>query len=164
MALLLLSLFASVLFFSCVSFLSLISRFLYRRCLSVFLTGYSRNLIISRLPLVISFSSLSSSSGASRSFLLLFLLSVLFVLFVFRSVRLLAPRLFSSFRILVGLRWWNEIREDGSNEWRFESKAVGKKCKGRKMHGNVFSFMLSSLLSHLPVIYLRCPPCRTNLQ
>lgn len=24
-------------------------------------------------------------------------------------------------RILVGLRWWNEIKEDGSNEWIFES-------------------------------------------
>jgi len=24
-------------------------------------------------------------------------------------------------RLLVGLRWWNEVREDGSNEWIFES-------------------------------------------
>jgi len=22
----------------------------------------------------------------------------------------------------VGLRWWNEVKEDGSNEWIFESK------------------------------------------
>jgi hypothetical protein len=27
-------------------------------------------------------------------------------------------------RLLVGLRWWNEIREDGSNEWIFESNPV----------------------------------------
>src|SRR3989338_7376649 len=24
-------------------------------------------------------------------------------------------------RLLVGLRWWNQIKEDGSNEWIFES-------------------------------------------
>eukprot|EP01096_Ripella_sp_DP13-Kostka_P007651 TRINITY_DN2806_c0_g1_i1.p1 TRINITY_DN2806_c0_g1~~TRINITY_DN2806_c0_g1_i1.p1 ORF type:complete len:253 (+),score=108.42 TRINITY_DN2806_c0_g1_i1:38-760(+) len=24
-------------------------------------------------------------------------------------------------RLLVGLRWWNEVREDGTNEWIFES-------------------------------------------
>lgn len=24
-------------------------------------------------------------------------------------------------RLLVGLRWWNEVKEDGSEEWKFES-------------------------------------------
>ena len=24
-------------------------------------------------------------------------------------------------RFLVGLRWWHEVQEDGSGEWRFES-------------------------------------------
>jgi hypothetical protein len=24
-------------------------------------------------------------------------------------------------RLLVGLRWWNNVSEDGSNEWMFES-------------------------------------------
>ena len=24
-------------------------------------------------------------------------------------------------RLLVGLRWWNEVREDGANDWKFES-------------------------------------------
>eukprot|EP00518_Triparma_eleuthera_P013265 CAMPEP_0182486154 /NCGR_PEP_ID=MMETSP1319-20130603/46525_1 /TAXON_ID=172717 /ORGANISM="Bolidomonas pacifica, Strain RCC208" /LENGTH=153 /DNA_ID=CAMNT_0024688213 /DNA_START=1 /DNA_END=458 /DNA_ORIENTATION=+ len=24
-------------------------------------------------------------------------------------------------RLLVGLRWWNNVREDGTNEWRYES-------------------------------------------
>lgn len=23
---------------------------------------------------------------------------------------------------MVGLRWWNEVKEDGTNEWRFESR------------------------------------------
>ena len=25
------------------------------------------------------------------------------------------------YRILVGLRWWNEVKEDGNEEWIFES-------------------------------------------
>ena len=29
-------------------------------------------------------------------------------------------------RLLVGLRWWNEVREDGSEVWVFESKNEGK--------------------------------------
>lgn len=29
-------------------------------------------------------------------------------------------------RILVGLRWWNEQKEDGSSEWRFESHPDGR--------------------------------------
>lgn len=28
---------------------------------------------------------------------------------------------FGSGRLLVGLRWWNSVREDGTNEWVFES-------------------------------------------
>ena len=27
-------------------------------------------------------------------------------------------------RLLVGLRWWNEVKEDGTNVWVFESKPV----------------------------------------
>ena len=27
-----------------------------------------------------------------------------------------------TFRLLVGLRWWSEIKDDGSEEWLFESK------------------------------------------
>jgi len=30
-------------------------------------------------------------------------------------------------RILVGLRWWNEVKEDGSEVWIFESDHEGKK-------------------------------------
>ncbi|KAJ3334352.1 Golgi apparatus membrane protein TVP23 A [Blyttiomyces sp. JEL0837] len=33
-----------------------------------------------------------------------------------------APSLNVTGRLLVGLRWWNEIREDGTEEWIFESK------------------------------------------
>ncbi len=27
-------------------------------------------------------------------------------------------------RLLVGLRWWNDVKEDGSTVWIFESKPV----------------------------------------
>ena len=30
-------------------------------------------------------------------------------------------------RILVGLRWWNEVKEDGTEEWKFESSQEEKK-------------------------------------
>jgi len=30
-------------------------------------------------------------------------------------------------RILVGLRWWNQINPDGTNRWRFESIPTGKR-------------------------------------
>jgi hypothetical protein len=29
-------------------------------------------------------------------------------------------------RILVGLRWWNEVKEDGNEVWIFESKNESK--------------------------------------
>ncbi|CEO98341.1 unnamed protein product (mitochondrion) [Plasmodiophora brassicae] len=29
-------------------------------------------------------------------------------------------------RLLVGLRWWHEVQEDGSDRWVFESKAAGR--------------------------------------
>ena len=32
----------------------------------------------------------------------------------------------SLFRILVGLRWWNMSKDDGTEEWIFESVDVSK--------------------------------------
>ena len=29
-------------------------------------------------------------------------------------------------RLVVGLRWWNKVEEDGSSTWLFESKKVGR--------------------------------------
>jgi hypothetical protein len=31
-------------------------------------------------------------------------------------------------RVLVGLRWWNEVKEDGTEVWIFESKNESKFC------------------------------------
>jgi hypothetical protein len=52
----------------------------------------------------------------SKSFVLAFVMVVLLLAFDFWTVKNVSGRL------LVGLRWWNEVREDGSNEWRFESR------------------------------------------
>ncbi|EGC29330.1 hypothetical protein DICPUDRAFT_93170 [Dictyostelium purpureum] len=51
----------------------------------------------------------------SLSFVLTFIIVVLASAFDFWTVKNVTGRL------LVGLRWWNEIKEDGSNNWIFES-------------------------------------------
>jgi len=50
------------------------------------------------------------------SFILGFILSVLALSFDFWTVQNVTGRL------LVGLRWWNEVKDDGTNVWIFESK------------------------------------------
>ncbi|KAI8919064.1 hypothetical protein PhCBS80983_g04667 [Powellomyces hirtus] len=52
----------------------------------------------------------------TTNFVLPFVIIVLLLAFDFWTVKNVTGRL------LVGLRWWNEIREDGSNEWVFESR------------------------------------------
>ena len=52
----------------------------------------------------------------SKSFVVSFVIVVLLLAFDFWTVKNVSGRL------LVGLRWWNEVREDGTNEWRFESR------------------------------------------
>lgn len=54
----------------------------------------------------------------SANFVLIFIICVLLLAFDFWTVKNVSGRL------LVGLRWWNEILEDGSSEWRFESADV----------------------------------------
>lgn len=48
-------------------------------------------------------------------FVLSFVMLVLLLSFDFWTVKNVTGRL------MVGLRWWNNIKEDGSNEWVFES-------------------------------------------
>lgn len=38
-------------------------------------------------------------------------------------------------RILVGLRWWNEVKEDGSEEWKYESS---QEVKSKSIDTTVF--------------------------
>ena len=52
----------------------------------------------------------------TNSFILTFVTCVLLCAFDFWAVKNVTGRL------LVGLRWWNEVLEDGSTKWVFESK------------------------------------------
>lgn len=52
------------------------------------------------------------------NFTLVFVVTILLLAFDFWTVKNVSGRL------LVGLRWWNEIQEDGSNKWVFESASV----------------------------------------
>ncbi len=48
----------------------------------------------------------------------LFLTVILLLAFDFWTVKNVTGRL------LVGLRWWNKIEEDGTSTWMFESRKV----------------------------------------
>ena len=52
---------------------------------------------------------------ATSSFILSFILVVLFLVFDFWTVKNITGRL------MVGLRWWNKINDDGTSEWVYES-------------------------------------------
>ncbi|KAJ2836874.1 Golgi apparatus membrane protein tvp23 [Coemansia erecta] len=54
----------------------------------------------------------------TNNFILIFVLCVLILAIDFWMIKNISGRL------LVGLRWWNEVLEDGSNEWIFESRDV----------------------------------------
>ncbi|KAI7833243.1 Golgi apparatus membrane protein tvp-23 [Kickxella alabastrina] len=53
------------------------------------------------------------------NFILIFVLCVLTLSVDFWTVKNISGRL------LVGLRWWNEVNEDGTNQWIFESREQG---------------------------------------
>ena len=65
--------------------------------------------------------------GAIIAYLLGALTSISYVTIFIATTLLLAADFWTvknvSGRILVALRWWNEINEDGSNKWIFESGA-----------------------------------------
>eukprot|EP01080_Neovahlkampfia_damariscottae_P007997 gene7997-12462_t len=53
---------------------------------------------------------------ATNSFVIIFIVCIIFFAFDFWVVKNICGRL------MVGLRWWNDVKEDGSSEWRFETK------------------------------------------
>ncbi|KAJ1722695.1 Golgi apparatus membrane protein tvp23 [Coemansia erecta] len=53
------------------------------------------------------------------NFILIFVICVLTLAVDFWTVKNISGRL------LVGLRWWNEVNEDGTNQWIFESREQG---------------------------------------
>ncbi|EPZ31668.1 DUF846-domain-containing protein [Rozella allomycis CSF55] len=70
-------------------------------------------------------------SYAIKNFILVFVITVLLLSFDFWTVKNVTGRL------LVGLRWWNTIKPDGSNDWVFESKPLIPEC-----FGGVCTFLL----------------------
>lgn len=54
-------------------------------------------------------------SWFTSSFIFTFVICIILLAFDFWTVKNISGRL------LVGLRWWSYVREDGSNEWIFES-------------------------------------------
>lgn len=60
---------------------------------------------------------LASLVFSKTTFVVPFIIAVIFLALDFWTTKNVSGRL------LVGLRWWNEIKEDGSNVWIFESAA-----------------------------------------
>lgn len=60
--------------------------------------------------------------GFKASFVVRFIITVLLVGADFWTVKNVTGRL------LVGLRWWNSIDEDGNSVWHFESLDVEVRC------------------------------------
>eukprot|EP01133_Synstelium_polycarpum_P004337 gene4337-5064_t len=56
-----------------------------------------------------------------NGFIISFIFCTLFLSFDFWTVKNISGRL------LVGLRWWNKVNDDGSNEWYFEAAPVEQK-------------------------------------
>mmetsp|Transcript_7216 Transcript_7216/g.10621 ORF Transcript_7216/g.10621 Transcript_7216/m.10621 type:complete len:227 (+) Transcript_7216:48-728(+) len=60
--------------------------------------------------------SITSSWVLNTNFVTRFIITVILLAIDFWMVKNISGR------ILVGLRWWNEVNEDGESSWRFESK------------------------------------------
>ncbi|RKP14370.1 hypothetical protein BJ684DRAFT_384, partial [Piptocephalis cylindrospora] len=54
------------------------------------------------------------------NFVFILVIQVLLISFDFWTVKNVSGR------ILVGLRWWNEVREDGTSTWVYESRQSGR--------------------------------------
>jgi hypothetical protein len=77
-----------------------------------------------------------------NNFVLVFILCILLNAFDFWTVKNITGRK------LVGLRWWNEIKEDGSSSWRFENKSETK-----KVH-RIDKLIFWSAMYFLPIIWI----------
>ncbi|KCV73418.1 hypothetical protein H696_00955 [Fonticula alba] len=72
----------------------------------------------------------------TKNFVLSFVLTVILLACDFWTVKNITGRL------LVGLRWWNEVREDGSTEWIFESRDPATSGPPNKSDSIVFWYAL----------------------
>ena len=60
------------------------------------------------------------------SFVLVFVFLIILLSCDFWTVKNISGRL------LVGLRWWNNVRDDGKSEWVFESRPVSRLLDNRE--------------------------------
>ncbi len=51
-------------------------------------------------------------------------------------------------RLMVGLRWWNEVSESGGSDWKFESLEEGQRAVNKKD-----SFVFWTLLYATPAVW-----------
>lgn len=61
----------------------------------------------------------------TSNFVLVFVVTILLLAFDFWTVKNVSGRL------LVGLRWWNEVDEEGRGTWIYESRDVRHRSKRR---------------------------------
>ena len=78
-----------------------------------------------------------------NNYVISFVVIIMLLAFDFWTVKNISGRL------LVGLRWWNEINEDGTNSWLFESKEV---CFNKYMFISFLFIYMESIWN--PYIYI----------
>ncbi|XP_067912493.1 Golgi apparatus membrane protein TVP23 homolog A-like isoform X2 [Heterodontus francisci] len=79
----------------------------------------------------------------SRSFVACFVTILLLLSFDFWSVKNVTGRL------LVGLRWWNQIDEDGKSHWLFEAKKTTPKNRASSTEAEAQIFWLGLIVCPL---------------
>lgn len=82
----------------------------------------------------------------TNSFITMFVVLVLLLSFDFWVVKNVTGRL------LVGLRWWNYIDEDGNSQWMFESRKKKKGAKSKTLAAESRLFWLGLVI--FPVIWI----------
>ena len=88
----------------------------------------------------------------TSSFVLTFVLCIILLAFDFWTVKNVSGRL------LVGLRWWSYVKDDGSNEWMFESledMAEVSVFDSRIFWGTLYAPIVWSLLFIIGVLRLK---------
>ena len=93
-------------------------------------------------------------SWFSSNFILMFVFVILCLAFDFWTVKNVTGRL------LVGLRWWNHVKDDGTSEWKFESKSVNTNNTNNDNNNNKDSRLFWTSLYLTPCIWiLLCISC-----
>jgi len=97
---------------------------------------------------------LTGSLAFQDNFVICFIATVIFIALDFWVTKNISGRL------LVGLRWWNEVKADGSNEWIFESlekTAITNPTETKIFWGSLFilplawfAFLLKQLFTLQP--------------